>query len=514
MFKQIKSALRAKRGSLQLESRGAHSVSLLIVVIVGLLGYLQVPYSGVLGFVMLGVIVYEFVKRMDQGLPLMQVTALLAVLQWIVGPWLTYNVDLFYSTYAMRGDSIAYFAYALPGTAAFIVSLLAVGVSPRQRGLMRTVDRANFVNLGMLLAILGFFGGLGATYLPGSLAFVFYLISQLRYVSALYFVFSRSPWRWLLAAMAVLPLFTGSAATGMFHDLMLWMGILACYWYALKRRKLRVTVLVLVFGCAAAFTIQGIKKGYREKVWNESKGSVFAEIQDFWTNPRAMFSEETITNAIVRINQGWIISAIMDTVPSVEPYAMGDTLRDAVITSLVPRLVVDDKTTAGGQMNYRRFTGLVIADSTSMGLSLLGEAYANVGPEGGILLMLAFGWMMSLPYAWCLHWSVKHPTFYFWIPVIFCQAIKAETDLVTTLNHITKGGLVAVALYWLFCVKLFPSAPLRISGRTVRARRVAKRGLAAMQALRVGANAADASAVSIPVPGMVTDEGGHPSLPY
>ena len=456
------------RGSFpQLEQGGVHRVSLLILVIVGLLGYQGASYVGFLILVMLGVTVYEFVKRIDQGLPLMQVAALLSVLQWTAGPWLTYNIDLSYSTYGMRVASDTYFMYAIPGTAAFVVGLLAVGVSPRQRGLLRKVDRANFVQVGMILAMLGFAGGLGAKLLSGgSLAFVCYLISQLRYVAALYFIFSRHPLRWLFAGLSVLPLLTGTAETGMFHDLLLWVGILMCYVYALKPRKIWVTLLVVMGGLVMVFTVQGIKRSYRDKVWNNEKGSLVDEVKGFWEDPRALYGEETLANAIIRINQGWIIASIMGNVPSSEPYAMGDTVGDAVTAALVPRMIAEDKVTAGGQVNFRRFTGLPIADTTSMGLSLLGESYANVGPETGVFLMLLFGALMSLSCGFCLLWSVKHPTFYFWIPVIFCQTIKAETDLVTVLNHITKGSIVVFGMYWLICIKLLPAA---------RARKVARR---------------------------------------
>ena len=450
----------------QLENRGAHPVSLLIVALVGWLGYTTgILFETTLIVIMTGVVVYEFVKRLDQGLPLMQVAALLAVMQWLVGPWLSYYVDLDYIFYFMRGDSATYFSYAFPGTAAFVLGLLAVGVSPRQRVLLRKVDHARFVEVGMILALIGFAGGLGEKLVPGGLGFVFFLVSQLRYVATLYFVFSRHPLRWLFAGLSVLPLFTGSTEMGMFHDLLLWMGILVCYWYALKRRRLWITLVTLVVGFAVVFTIQGIKKNYRDKVWNEEKGSLTEEVGYFLSNPHEMFSRETLSNAVIRINQGWIISAILQNVPSSEPYAMGDTIGDAVSASLLPRMLVRDKTTAGGQVNFRRFTGLPIADTTSMGLSLLGEAYANVGPVAGVLVMLLFGGFMSLSYGLCLVWSVKHPTFYFWIPVIFCQTIKAETDLVTVLNHITKGSIVVFGMYWLICIQLLPAVRARKGSR-------------------------------------------------
>jgi hypothetical protein len=444
-----------------LESRGAHPISLLILSIVGLVGYAQSSYTGLLTLVIAGVAVYELVKRLDQGLPLMQIAALLAVMQWNVGPWLAYNIDVPFDTYFMRVESNVYFSYAFPGTAGFVVGLLSAGASVRQRTLLIDVDRSQFFRLGITLTILGMVGGLGAQLLPSGLVFVCYLFSQCRYVAALYFVFSRHPLRWLFVVVSVVPLFTGTAENGMFHDLLLWMGILVCYVYALKSRKRWMSMALVIGGLFVAFTVQGIKGSYREKVWNGQEGSLANEIRDFWTRPNAVTDEATLSNSIIRINQGWIIAAIMQNVPNYEPYAMGETLKDAAVAALVPRLFSEDKTTAGGQVNYRRFTGLKLADTTSMGLSLLGEAYANVGPVVGVFLMLLFGGLLSLLHGSCLVYSIKNPTFYFWIPVIFCQTIKAETDLVTVLNHITKGSIVVFGLYWLFCIKLLPASRTR-----------------------------------------------------
>jgi hypothetical protein len=434
-------------------NRGAYPGSLIFITLAGGGGYLGALPEGVLVIIILGVVFFEFIKHMDQGLPLMQITALLAVIQWLVGPWLTYNVDLDYIGYFMRVDSTTYFTYALPGTAAFVLGLLALGVSPRQRMFLQKVDNSRFVEVGIVLTAIGFAAGLGAKLVPGSLAFLFYLISQLRYVGALYFFFSKHPLRWVYAIIAVFPLFTASAETGMFHDLLLWMGILFCYWYALKKRTILITFFLLFLGFTFVLAIQGIKSPYRDKVWNNQQGSLSKEIVEFLSKPNEMLSRETRSNAVIRINQGWIISAIMLNVPSREPYARGDTIGDAFYASLVPRFVAKDKSLAGGHLNFRRFTGLPLSDTTSMGLSLLGEAYANLGPQVGILLMLLLGGLLSFSYGWCLLWSIRHPTFYLWIPVIFCQTIKAETDLVTVFNHIAKGMLVVFGLYWLVCVK-------------------------------------------------------------
>ncbi len=421
------------------EDRGAHPLSLIVLLIVGVFGYYSNAFTGVLVVVMTCVSVYEVLRRMNDGVPLMQVAALIAVLQWICGPWLTYNVNLLFGHYGMRVDSQSYFGYAIPGTVAFVLGLLACGAFGRQRALLRGVDRSSFVGIGLILAVLGFAGGLAMEFVPSGLAFVFYLVSQLRYVGAIYFLYSTSPLRWILAVIAVVPLLSGSAESGMFHDLLLWFGILVCYWYATKARKLRFAALLLIVGIAVAFTIQGIKRSYREKVWNEEEGSLVTEVRDFWSSPHRMFSEDVFTNVIIRMNQGWIVAAVMQHVPLEEPYAMGDTIEDAIEAALIPRVLSEEKTMAGGRENFQRFTGLFISEDTSMGLSLLGELYANVGPDYGIIIMVLFGGGISFWHGLCVRCSMRYPTFYFWVPVVFSHAIRAETDAVTVLNHITKS---------------------------------------------------------------------------
>jgi hypothetical protein len=446
---------RSSQRSRHLKTRGASTLSLVLVAAAGLFGFFASSSHGVIVAVMTGIVFWEFIRRLDQGLPLMQVTAVLAVVQWLVGPWLTYNVDFFYSTYGMRVDSVDYFGYALPATAAFVFGLLLVGVSVRQESLLAGLDRSKFLEIGMLLCFLGILGGSLGGLFPKSVAFIFGLVSQLRYVGALYFLFSTCRIKWLLAVLAVVPLFTGAAATGMFHDLLLWMGIIICYWYAAKKRRIWLTLALVTVGSFAAFTTQGIKASYRAKVWKGENASMLDEIRVFWASPELVFSDETLANGIVRINQGWIVAAIMSYTPQYEPYAEGETLTDALVAAFLPRFLFEGKASSGGQVNFSRFTGLPMSEGTSMGMSLLGEAYANLGPNIGVVLMFFMGVGFATSYGLCLIFSVRHPSFYFWIPLIFCQVVKAETDLLTVLNHITKGSVGALGLYWLIGVKLF-----------------------------------------------------------
>jgi len=455
-----------------LERGGAHAGSLVVVAFAGFMGWFQLLPNSLLVLALLGVVLYEFERRIDQGLPLMQVAGLLAVMQWTVGPALAFGTDLVVGRYVMYVNEDIYFRYAIPGTAAFLLGLLSVGFTMRQRQLLCGVPRKNFVLFGLVL-----FGiSLGADFLaeqtPGGLSFLFHLLSQLRYVAALYFLLSGHSYRWFMVAVTLFLLFKETASSAMFHDLLLWAGMIFCYWYGIRVRSRAEKWVLLGAAALIAFTIQGIKVEYRTKKWNGQDVSLIATALDFWGDHERAFGETVLSNVIVRLNQGWIISAVMKNVPANEPYAGGETIRHAVSASLLPRFLVPDKAKAGGQVNFRRFTGLDIADTTSMAISPLGEAYANFGRGGGVILMAGLGAISALAYGFCLRFAVRRPDFVFWLPLIFYQAIKAETEFVTVMNQVTKGAMVAFGLYWgmrrLFLPKI--SGTRAVAGRQHRQR--------------------------------------------
>jgi len=148
------------------------------------------------------------------------------------------------------------------------------------------------------------------------------------------------------------------------------------------------------------------------------------------------------------LNQGWIISAVIDHVPAEEPYADGETLKEAAKSALLPRFLAPDKKEAGGRENFRRFTGLEIGNETSMGISPLGEAYANFGNLGGTLLMMGFGGFFAVLFKLSLKFVAKQPAFFFWLPMLFYQSVKAETEFLVVLNQLSKGTVIALSLYY------------------------------------------------------------------
>ena len=446
--------------SVLLDRRSASVYGLVTIFACGLIGIAQALPNELLVAPITLIVLYEFQKRLDQGVPLLQLTALIATLQWLVGPLLNYNTPYEYGKYQMYVSQADYFSYALPATCSYMTVMLAAGASVKQKRLLQHLDRKHFLPIGLILNMISIACMFAAPRFSGGLQFLLFLMTQLRYVGALYILFSRNELRFLLVAISLSPLLIASLNTGMFHDLILWLAIMFCYWFAQRNWSLSTKLLALSLSAFVLFSIQAIKQEYREQLRRGEEASVTSLLGRYVTPGGRAWESDTLTQVVIRLNQGWIISAVMENVPQEEPFAEGETIKEAMISALMPRLLFPEKKTAGGRENFRRFTGLEILDGTSMGISPLGEAYANFGEVGGVFLMMAFGALFAALFYLTLIYIVHRPAFFFWLPLVFYQSIKAETEFLVVLNQLTKGAFVAFAMHYFIDLNF----PVRVRG--------------------------------------------------
>ncbi|MBL8868973.1 MAG: hypothetical protein JNK90_04215 [Planctomycetaceae bacterium] len=452
--------------SRDLESQASRSESityrasiyrLILLVTLGLLGWAQVIPNVWLVPLATILVIIEFLERIDCGLPLIQMTALIAVLQWILGPLLVYQSEHPFGRYRMYVEEQTYFQFAIPATLFYAVAMLAIGRVLQQRALMQSVDRTHFVKIGCSLMLVGVIATIAAPRFSGSYQFLFFMLSQAMYVGSVYFLMSKHEWRLLLALAPLSFLLIASLNSGRFHDLLIWSAVLFCYWFAqrkfffLTKVAIFASILLLVFG------IQSVKNHYRTALKRGDTPSLVSLMRDHLQPGGLAWEEGAVSNAMVRLNQGWIVSAVMNHVPQGEPFAQGETVKDAFVSALLPRFIAPDKKGATGRENFRRFTGLEIGESTTMAISPLGEVYANFGVAGGILALTIYGVIFSSIYAFFVSLLPRFPTFYFWLPFIFYQSIKAETEFVVTVNQLAKGTIVALVLYY-FIKRNFPTS--------------------------------------------------------
>ncbi|MGV8828598.1 MAG: hypothetical protein ACWA6U_09780 [Breznakibacter sp.] len=404
----------------------------------------------------LGLSVYyvlETINRIGQTIPIVHLMISMSMLQWVVGPFIEYHNSAHHYKYHMYVDETTYMSFIVPAILSFIAGAWIFRVDDRLEEIGERVTALLtrypripyfFIGAGLLIPYLGFL-------IPASLGFVLYVLSNLKYVGVVYLLYSGKPNRWpvFMATMA----FTAGAslATGMFHDLLLWSMMLSTFVARELKLLFNYKLIFAVLGLFLAITIQSVKGEYRVITGQGYGGNRFTLFMglavDQWTSGRIVNPIDD-TDMNVRLNQGWIISAIMHHVPQKEPFAGGGTVSEAITSSLLPRFLAPDKKKAGGQENFERFTGLKLNQGTSMGISIVGEGWANYGYGGGIAFM--FCWGMFIGWFWrkLVFYSSTYPTILLWSPILFLQVVKAETELVVVLNYLIKASVVVFGLLW------------------------------------------------------------------
>lgn len=409
--------------------------------------------SSVIG---VGIFIYfslKFFFELGSVIEVRDVIILIALLQWIIGPILSYRIvqdDIFYG---MQIPEAEYMAFALPASIAFIAGLYIPLWQVRIDTVMvlnQITELVNkYKNLDLILISIGSAAALVEDSMPLSLRFVFYLTANVRFVGLFFLFISDRPYKWTLFFLILGWFFATSLKEAMFHDLILWMGFMIMIMAFIYKPTVFQKSYLLVIMFFSVFMIQSVKHEFRKLKDEGSSTEIFTElVSQRLSNSMLLFHPENLKATVTRINQGWIIAAIMNYTPRMTPFAGGETIKDALIASLLPRFIAPNKKRAGGQENFTRFTGRHLRDGTSMNLSILGEGYANFGIMGGSIFMFFVGAFYNFFYNQIYKRAIKNPTILLWIPLLFLQVVKAEGDFAISLNHLIKSTIVVAGLFW------------------------------------------------------------------
>lgn len=404
-----------------------------------------------LSFVGLGIlllVLISFFRKLGATLPIPEFLLSIAGLQWILGPILAYDSPVQHYKYHMYVSQEEYMAFVVPAYGVFAGIMLLL---KKDIYILGEQDLQKYSSFGKKILLIGILADVFNNFAPASLGFFLFLLAQLKFIGAGLLLFSPSRKNRWFFYVAIAYLFISSLSNAMFHDFLLWGSFFFMIWALKYNPGFYKKLLILLGALVLIISIQTAKSAFREQVWSGYQGdkiSLFIEILDREFN-NADFTQETEQQDLnIRLNQGWIISAVMKEVPANEPFAQGTTVQEAVSASLLPRFLAPDKKTAGGQDNFMKYTGLDLGQNTSMGLSVLGEAYANFGGFGGIWFMFLYGLFLIIVWNKIITISTEHPLLIFFIPLLFFQVVKAETELVVVLNHLVKAGITVVLFFW------------------------------------------------------------------
>lgn len=397
---------------------------------------------------------FTFVYNLGKQIPVLELIVLLALFQWVLGPYFDYITPATHFKYFMYVPSEVYFPIIIPGLIAFVapVIFLKSSIDLGQLDMRIRLITGDNTKLPWTLIIIGFIAEFIFPFVPTSLLFVFFILSQFKFIGLIYMFFSEIKYdKYLMYFIFALTVIS-SVRSGFFHDLLLWSALFLTFIVYKYKWSTSRKVLLIFIGILFSIVTQSIKADYREIIYedpNQASLALFGTLAYNNIVKGELFgSDESINELNVRLNQGWIISAIIENMPSREPFVDGETVEDAVSASILPRFLYENKKEAGGRENFMRFTGLQLRESTSMGTSIIGEAYANYGPVGMIIFMLLWSFALVQIYNLVVKVSSTYPSIILWLPLIFLQALKAETELVVVLNHIVKSCILIFAFFW------------------------------------------------------------------
>lgn len=413
------------------------------------------------GLFLVYTVLISFIEQLGKSIPLLELIATIVVLQLILGPIFAYHLPIPNFKYLMYVPEREYMEIVVPIIFAFILGL---SFFQSEISFDTIKDKIYALNikaptLGMQLIFIGIVIDSFQGIFPSSLRFVAYLLYNLSFVGAiLYFFDKQKKYKAIVIVLVLGYSLLKSLNHGVFHDFILWITLIVSIVALELKPTFSLKLLFFSLGFLFLFSLQAIKADLRSQFLpNDSlltrvemlSSSIVDPINNFtnYTDPQVLSSLN------VRLNQGWIVSAIINYVPNVKPYANGATIEEAVYNAALPRFLNPNKAKASGRDNFQKYTGITLNNSTSMGVSLIGEAYINFG---GLAWLFMFSWGAFL--AWILQYFLSlgnniNPIFFILIPLLFLQVIKAETEFNTVLNHLVKAGIFILMLYSLYLKK-------------------------------------------------------------
>lgn len=373
-------------------------------------------------------------------------------LQFFIGPVLAYNgLDQYqFIGYQMRISEAEYFSYAIPALCAFIIGLhitsrKSKGEVLNEKAILDFVNR--YPRLPFVLIAIGFFSSILSGLFSSELAFLFVLLGGFKFIGLFMLILGEKKMKVLPVIIVVGSIISSSLSTGMFHDLLTWiiftLAILAVKYKPRFAVKLSGTVLFITL----AVLIQQTKGYYRERVWEEGSAGNLSTLANVYENNNNLFSFENLASNSVRINQGFIITNIMTTVPSQVPFSNGAELKQIVESAVLPRILAPNKLNAGDRELFTKYSGIQIESGTSMALSSLGDAYLNFGTFGGCIFMFFLGLLYSEVLKALNRKSAKFPLILVFTPLIFYYPIRPDCELQTILGHLVKSCFLVYVLF-------------------------------------------------------------------
>lgn len=393
-------------------------------------------------------------------LPIRYLAGSFMCLQMLLGPLNAYNGADDYITnpvYLMKIPEAEYFIYVLPAVICFIIGLHSF--AGRLKGeVLNVKEIAQFVdksgNIPYIFVGIGFLATYVAGFFGSELGFVFYLLSNFKFIGAFMLLLGTKQLKPWILALVFGSIIISSLQKAMFHDLLTWLIMLGAV-IGLKYKPSLILKASAAFGfILLAILIQQVKGVYREAAWDGARGGAgwrsFEAAVTEKSDENALFSLDALGKANLRINQGFIVTNIMSHVPENEPFANGEELYQILEAAFLPRIIAPNKLNAGDRFFFMKYSGMTIKEGTSMGLSAVGDGYINFGRIGGCIFMFVWGLLFSIVLNGFEKFSKTFPFILLFTPLVFYYPIRPDCELQTAMGHLVKSCflLYMMVIFW------------------------------------------------------------------
>lgn len=379
-------------------------------------------------------------------------------LQFFIGPVLAYNgFDQYqYFEYVMQIPESSYFAYAIPAVILFIIGLHITagnfkGEVLDEKRISLFADKNT--SIAYIFIIVGFLASVVSIFFSSDLAFVFYLLGGFKFVGLFLIIMGTKQLKIASLILVVGSIIVSSLSAGLFQDLLTWILFVGSILAIKYKFGFNMKLLACVGFILLAVVLQQLKSGYRAatKKGEDADLETLTETYQAKNNGDfSIFSFASLAPNVVRINQGFIITNIIKTVPDRQPYSQGEEMTQILEAAVLPRILAPGKLQAGDRVIFEKYSGIHLRAGTSMGLSSLGDAYLNWGIEGGCFFMF----MLGLCYSSVLNYfdkrSMRQPSILLFLPLIFYYPIRPDCELQTILGHLVKSTFLVIVLVYYF----------------------------------------------------------------
>ncbi len=197
---------------------------LIIPILLFIYTFLDIYLWSAVGITISGYFILRLINNMGDNIPVIDLMTSLAAIQWIVSPFIDYHNGITHYKYHMYIPEEQYMSFIVPAVIAFWTGTLFFKDYSNLETIKLKVGSLvmNYPKLPYVLIVAGLLIPFINPFIPTSLRFVFFLLSNIKYIGIIYLLFSGHSNRWQIFWGTMIFTTSASIASGMFHDLLLW----------------------------------------------------------------------------------------------------------------------------------------------------------------------------------------------------------------------------------------------------------------------------------------------------